>query len=136
MKRRAVRDDLSEVSPAVAWVEAEAAAAGLSADVRNALQVCVEEALVNLILHGRAQGEKDIAVGVMAGAAGATVAISDRCAPFDVSREAAPAGPTAADMREGGMGLRLIRSFASELSYASAGGRNTLTMSVRPAGAG
>ncbi len=125
----AVVGDLAAVGPAVAWADELAAQGGLSEVGRNGLQVCVEEALVNLILHGRpSDGGKDIVLSLTVEAAGATVEIADSCVPFDVTAETPPAAPTRDDLREGGMGLRLIRAFAGHIAYASEGGRNRLTM--------
>ena len=132
---RGVSNDLRDVSGAVAWVDAEVAGAGLPEEARNRIGVCLEEALVNLITHGQAaEDQKDIELTVTADSHGATILISDCCVPFDVTREAPPAAPTKEDMHEGGMGIRLLRAFATEIAYASSGGRNTLAMIIRPNG--
>ena len=134
-KVRGVADDLRDVGGAVAWVDAEIAAACLPEETRNRIGVCLEEALVNLITHGRAaENQKDIELALTADSDGATILISDRCIPFDVTREAPPTAPTKEDMHEGGMGIRLLRAFATEIAYASSGGRNTLAMIIRPKG--
>ena len=130
---RGVANELRDVGGAVAWVDAEVAGAGLPEEARNRIGVCLEEALVNLITHGKAVGnQKDIELVLTADSDGATILISDRCAPFDVTREVPPAAPTKDDMREGGMGLRLLRAFATEMTYASSEGRNTLAIIIRP----
>ena len=125
----AVADDLVDIGRAIQWVAEGLGGAGLSEDVRYALEVCLEEALANLILHGDAGGgAKDIAVGYSAGLDGVTVVVTDGCAPFDVTAvELQKAAPD----RVGGRGVGLMRAFASELAYASAGGRNALTMRFR-----
>jgi anti-sigma regulatory factor (Ser/Thr protein kinase) len=129
MCRRAVRDDLADVGPAIEW--AGRLAAALDPDVRFAVEVCLEEGLANLILHGRApKGEKDIVLAFTGDALGARIEISDRCAPFDVA-QAAPVADADDPLREGGRGLMLLRAFASELSYETQGGRNRLTLTFR-----
>jgi anti-sigma regulatory factor (Ser/Thr protein kinase) len=123
---RAVRDDLGDVGPAIAWAGEFADRAGLSADVRFAIDLSLEEALANLIMHGQPRGaDKGIEVSIAGDADGITITIADRCAPFDVTtHHAAPD----AELSAGGRGLRLLRSFAPNLDYAADGDRNLLTM--------
>lgn len=130
MAGRRVADDLADVAPATRWADERLAAAGASDELRNAVGVCVEEALANLILHGRAADATDKAIDLdlAATGAGVTLTIRDSCAPFDIAGAAIPGAPSHADMRVGGQGLRLLRGFASTLDYRSAGGRNVLTL--------
>jgi hypothetical protein len=51
---RTVRDDLGDVGPAIAWAGEFADQAGLAADARFAVDLSLEEALANLIMHGQA----------------------------------------------------------------------------------
>ena len=127
MLSRPVQDDLGDVGPAIAWVGDILDAAGLSPDIRFAVDLGLEEALANLIIHGVALvGDKDIELSVTASSVEALVAITDRCAPFDVTDTANEPHPAEFDV--GGRGLRLLRAAVSDLSYASADGRNTLTL--------
>jgi serine/threonine-protein kinase RsbW len=129
---RAVENDLSDVGYAVEWAGWLASNAGLPEDVRFNIEVCLEEALANLILHGQADDDgKEIAVAFSADATGASILITDRCAPFDVEHEAPPPRGGLEDPQEGGRGLRLLRAFASELAYASKDGENALTLMFR-----
>jgi serine/threonine-protein kinase RsbW len=129
MPRRPVADDLGDVRGATAWVGQQVAGAEIAEEIRFNIEVCVEEALANLIEHGRpAQDAKDIAIAVAADPEGATILVTDRCVPFDTAEAPSPEPPTLADMHPGGQGLRLIRAFASELTYRTAEGRNELTM--------
>jgi serine/threonine-protein kinase RsbW len=130
---RPVAADLGDVGPAVQWADDRAAAAGIDETTRFAIQICLEEVLANLILHGHPAGDrKDIEVGFAADAAGATLTVWDCCQPFDMSVAAIPALPSPADMQEGGQGLRLVHHFSTEISYRSRDGRNELTMGFRP----
>lgn len=129
MCRRCVADDLTDVARATAWVYQRVTDARLSDDVRYNIEVCVEEALANLILHGRVlNGGKDITVAFAALGGQATITVADRCIPFDVTREPPPSLPTREDLRVGGQGLRLIRAFSTGLTYRTENGRNELTM--------
>jgi anti-sigma regulatory factor (Ser/Thr protein kinase) len=125
-----VRDDLGDVGPAIEWAGQWISV--VPEDLRFGIEVCLEEALANLILHGQpTDGDKDIAVEVAADSMGATVAVTDRCAPYDVVHAASPPREKADAMIEGGRGLRLMHAFATELAYATHDGRNHLTMIFR-----
>jgi serine/threonine-protein kinase RsbW len=133
MDRREVREDLTDVDPAVSWADALAQAGGLDDHVRYAIQVCLEEGLANLIVHGVATaGAKAIAVTFEVASPGATVTISDACTPFDVTLAREPEADMA-DMPLGGLGLRLLRSFAATMAYGRDDGRNVLTLTFAPA---
>lgn len=132
MRRRSVADDLSDVRGATAWVGQLVAEAELAEEVRFDIEVCVEEALANLIEHGRpAESAKDIAIAVEANRNEAMILVTDRCVPFDVAAAPSPEPPGPGDMRAGGQGLRLMRAFANELTYRTQAGRNELTMRFR-----
>jgi anti-sigma regulatory factor (Ser/Thr protein kinase) len=124
---RAVRDDLGDIGPAIAWAGEFADRAGLSADVRYAVDLSLEEALANLIMHGVARnGDKGIELAIACEAGGVTLTLSDRCAPFDITAHHTAQDET--DLSPGGRGIRLLRSFAPNLDYAAGGDRNRLTM--------
>ncbi len=130
MHRREIDDSLSAVRPAAEWVDAVTIAAGLADDVRNDLQVCLEEALANLIMHGKTRSSaKDMVVEIEASPDAATLTISDRCTPFDVTENASAS--TGGQPRVGGYGLKLMRALASELTYRSECDRNELRMTFR-----
>jgi anti-sigma regulatory factor (Ser/Thr protein kinase) len=128
VERRSVRDHLTDVGAAIAWADAIAERACLTERLRHDLQVCLEEALANLIMHGVCDGEKDITLDIAINEGAAELRVSDRCTPFDVTE--APLGALDID-RPGGAGLRLLRAFASELRYESRDGRNVLTIILR-----
>ena len=134
MFRRPVEDSLSDVGRAVSWVSEISSTIEFSADLRFAIELCLEEALANLILHGQApDGRKDIAITFCADAGRATIQITDRCSPYDTANVALPEPRGLDDPGEGGRGLRLLRTFATELSYETTAERNTLTMIFRAA---
>ncbi len=134
MDRRDVQEDLADVDHVVAWADDLSAAQGLDDQVRYAIQVCLEEGLANLIVHGQAinGADKAIAVTFEATPLGATLTISDACAPFDVTRQSEP-DTDMADMPLGGLGLRLLRSFAGGMAYDQDGVRNVLTLTFASA---
>ena len=131
IERRPVADSLRDVGMAIAWVGETLP--DLSEDLRYGVEVCLEEALANLILHGRpTEGEKAIELAVEADAGGARIEITDHCAPFDLVAVEDKVRVGADAFTEGGRGIGLIKAFASELAYASDDGGNHLTMTFRP----
>lgn len=128
MYRRAVAEDLSDVGAAIAWADGLAAEHGLSDDVRYAIQLCLEEALANLIQHGKSSsGAKDIAVTVAFDLPDASVIVGDACAPFDPTRVQPHENPEI-----GGRGLLLMESFARDITYRHVGARNELVFRFGP----
>jgi serine/threonine-protein kinase RsbW len=134
MRRRAVADDLNDIQGATVWVGEMMAQADIAEDVRFNIEVCLEEALANLIQHARpARDAKDIAISVSTDADGAVICVTDRCVPFDSTEALSPQAPGPEDLHAGGQGLRLLRAFASELTYSVGPEGNELTMRFRSA---
>ena len=129
MQQRPVADDLADIGPAVQWVGNLVTQVCLPPEVRYAVEVCVEEALANLVKHGRPAGrDKDLAIGFSLIDGVATVVINDCCLPFDPVATPAADPPTADEQRIGGHGLRLLRAFSTDMAYQTADGRNALTL--------
>lgn len=135
MARCSVDNDLKAVGPAVLWADDLAAAAGIADDARYAIQVCLEEALSNLILHATApDGRKRITVDFVSEGGEARLIVCDSCVPFNVVGAVASLPAHHPRDQIGGNGLRLIRDFATAVSYRSSDGQNTLDMAFRRVG--
>ena len=134
--RRPVADALDAIAPATRWAEAILTARGLPHPLVNAVAVCIEEALANLVLHGRTPPgtppRKNIEIALDSGPDGVTVHVTDACIPFDLTRAADAGPPGAEDMRIGGQGIRLLRGLSSGLDYDRDGSRNRLTLTFGP----
>jgi serine phosphatase RsbU (regulator of sigma subunit)/anti-sigma regulatory factor (Ser/Thr protein kinase) len=129
MSWSAVEDRLSAIAPVAAQVDAEAETAGLSQPRRDELQVCLEEVLANLILHGRPlNGDKAICVALSAQDGAVVLRVLDRCAPFDPRTR-----PQTVEcgLQVGGRGLRLLESFAPGLIYSTGAEGNELVMTFQ-----
>jgi phosphoserine phosphatase RsbU/P len=125
--KRSVAEDVRAIRQIAIWLEGLLIATDMGDDALHDVQVCVEEALANLILHARAEGAaKDIEIEFAPEANGACVVISDACVSFDVSAAPLPEGDGI-----GGHGLRLMRAFASDIAYARVGSRNVLRLTFR-----
>ncbi|MGO9940686.1 MAG: ATP-binding protein [Terracidiphilus sp.] len=122
--------ELSRVQP---WVEAIADQHGFAEDIRFAMQLCMEEALANVVLHGyRNEPGHPIAIQTWVSASTLFFAIEDKAPPFEPPEP----GPTndstkPADLERiepGGNGIRLLRRFAGSVGYERLSSGNRLTI--------
>lgn len=110
------------------WLAAQAEAARLPEETVFALEICLEEALGN-VLHHTPEGVGPLRVGFQAEAAEVRLVVEDAGPPFDpTAHEEAPLPATLEDAPIGGLGLRLMRRFADSLRYERLAGRNVLTI--------
>ncbi|MDX2202842.1 MAG: ATP-binding protein [Hyphomicrobiaceae bacterium] len=124
-----VEDRVGDVGRAVGQAEAFARAAGIDEDRRYALQVCIEEALANLVMHATAGPEgKRIGLEIKLSDKAVVVIISDSCTPFDATKVVLPTGPHGA--APGGRGIGLMRAFSKRMRYLSMDGRNHLEFEI------
>ena len=144
-------EDLTLVWP---WVEALAARYSIPAETQFAIELCLEEALSNIIRHGY-QGQANQTISIACTIARATAAIEngdpaeliftveDHAPPFDPLAPAATPAPTGAvsgqdaksrDFLPGGQGIRLMRKFAGRLAWHKLpnGNRLILTFAIPP----
>jgi anti-sigma regulatory factor (Ser/Thr protein kinase) len=124
-------DDLALVRP---WVEALAAEYSVPAETRFAIELCLEEALSNVIRHGYS-GQSSQSITIECAPSGAeelVFTIDDQAPPFDPftpGREASEPHPaTLAELEPGGQGIRLMRKFASRVAWEQRPNGNRLTL--------
>jgi anti-sigma regulatory factor (Ser/Thr protein kinase) len=102
----------------------------VSSEVAFAVALCVEEAVVNIIMHGAGQGDRlEIAVELAREHGAVTARVEDNGRPFDPTR--VPPPTPAASLKEaqiGNLGIHLMRSFANEMRYQRSGERNELML--------
>lgn len=119
------------------WLEEAGAGLAVPDFERGRLDLCLHEALANIISHGSplAMGAP-IHVCLDVRRDGdtheATVTVSDAGPAFDMAH--APLRPrpqVLADAEPGGLGLLMIRSFSDHQHYSYSDGRNNLGFSVR-----
>jgi anti-sigma regulatory factor (Ser/Thr protein kinase) len=112
-----------------AWVEAEAAGLGVDARQLYAIQLCLEEVVANLVMHGRPAAGPGITILVRIEDAPLRVTVEDDAEPFDLTELAPVALPESLDaIQPGGLGVGLVTSFSSSREYRSEGGRNRLVL--------
>jgi anti-sigma regulatory factor (Ser/Thr protein kinase) len=129
---------------AARWVEEIATAEGFAEDLTFGIQVCVEELFTNTVRHGGGEWP-GVSTAAGSGAPPLTVSLSlargkdtvtllleDNGPPFDVSAAASkPVAGSIEEIQPGGLGILLVRTFASDLTYRHAGGLNHTTLTFR-----
>ena len=124
---------LSELSRVQPWVEELADRHGLAAETRYAINLCLEEALGNVVLHGYG-GEPGHPITVETSVAGGSLlfSIEDQALPFaPIDPGARNGSQTLANletMQVGGNGIRLMYRFAGSVSYEPLPRGNRLTL--------
>jgi serine/threonine-protein kinase RsbW len=98
--------------------------------VSFAVQLCLEEAVANVIMYGGASDERlEIMVEVERNGALLVARVVDNGREFDPTRVPAPSTPISlADAKVGDLGIHLMRSFASAMHYERRDGCNRLTL--------
>jgi anti-sigma regulatory factor (Ser/Thr protein kinase) len=132
---RTFRVTPEEISAADAWIEDLGRRWGIAERTAFGARICVAEIAANVLEHGGGQAEPaELGVTLRRRESGLDVEITDSGRPFDPTTF--PERPPAATIeatRIGGFGLRLVRSYASELSYRHDGVCNHLTLHLRAA---
>lgn len=127
--------DLAEIPRALAWLNTVAVRDHWPARADFALQMCLEEALVNVISHGltRAADDSDAIVLTYHRSPDLIrVTVADRGAAFDPTAATVSALPASVETAViGGHGIRLMRKMLDEFSYERIGEENRLTLGCR-----
>ena len=132
---RTFRATPDEISAADAWIEEVGRGWGIAERTTFGARICVAEIAANVLEHGAALAEPaQFGVTLRRRETGLDVEITDSGRPFDPTTvpectlsdaiETAPVG---------GQGLRLVRSYASEVTYRHDGVCNRLTLHLRAA---
>jgi serine/threonine-protein kinase RsbW len=131
-RRLVLRNDLAELARLAGWIEGWAQQS-VSPDVSFAVQLCLEEAVANVIMYGGAKDARlEIAVEVEHSGDALVALIEDNGRQFDPTKVPAPTvAPSLAEAKIGDVGIHLMRSFASGMHYERRDGRNRLTLQFR-----
>jgi anti-sigma regulatory factor (Ser/Thr protein kinase) len=125
---RSEGDDLEAVFP---WFEAIAERLGLPARAAFRIHVVLEEAVTNAVVHGHEPGVAgEVALEINGTPERVIAVLRDTGRPFNpILEPPLPAAPI--PIREaavGGLGVKLMRTFCSNLNYQRADQTNELTM--------
>ena len=127
--RLQLRGDLSGLRRLARWIKA-GAQHELSDDTSFAVQLCLEEAVANIIMHGGAKGDRvEIAIELERDGAMLVARIEDTGCEFDPTQfSPLSMAKSLEDAKIGDFGIHLMRSFASGMHYERREGRNRLTL--------
>jgi len=130
-----IRPELAEFVRIADWTEAFAQATNLPGRTKFAIELCIEEAVSNVIRHGFANAtpeathEHGIRLALAQGESGVVLTIEDDAPAFDPLGVAAPVrAESLEDAAVGGQGVELMRRFARDLAYERRDGVNRLTL--------
>ena len=127
-RRLVLRNDVAELQRLAGWLE-RLAQQGMSSDVSFAVQLCLEEAVANIIMYGARDERLEIAVELERNGATLVARIEDNGRQFDPTRAPPPVVATSLEKAKvGDLGIHLMRSFASGMDYERREGRNRLTL--------
>jgi anti-sigma regulatory factor (Ser/Thr protein kinase) len=132
--RLTLQGRLEELAGVWPWVEALAGAYRIPPKVQYAVNLCLEEALSNIVRHGYGGGASlPIIVDFLpVGADAFFFTIEDRAPHFDPlhfsSGKEAHSPTSLEDLEPGGLGIPLLRKFAGSLSYEPLSNGNRLTI--------
>jgi serine/threonine-protein kinase RsbW len=124
--------DLALLSP---WIERLASLQIIPEDSQFAIHLCMEEAISNVIRHGYAGEEgHPILIRLSRGENHSLfILIEDQAPAFNpLVAEDSLAEEALEGRRMGGLGLRLLRTFASTLKYERVPSGNRLTIEISP----
>lgn len=132
-----IKSSIDDVRLASEWLARDVAACGVPAVDSCRLDLCLNEALANVIAHG---GGRSSAVPIalllqvrrQSDSGEASVTVSDAGPEFDATTAALkPKASSLAEATPGGLGLLMMRQCSDILSYQRVDGRNVLTFTVR-----
>ena len=128
-RRLLLHRDLAELERLAVWIEGWAMR-DLSHELSFAIQVCLEEAVANIIMYSTTTDDRlEIIVEVERGDQTLVARIEDNGSAFDPIQAPRPPVPASlAEAKVGNLGIHLMRSFASGMHYERCDSRNRLTM--------
>ena len=127
--RLVLRNDVAELKRLAGWIEGFTQKR-TSADVSFAVQLCLEEAVANIIMYGAGRGDPlEIAVELERNGKNLVARVEDNGRQFDPTRAPRPIpARSLEEAKVGEVGIHLMRSFASGMDYERREGRNRLTL--------
>ncbi len=127
-----LRPDDHTQAQALAWLQTQAQRRAWPQRTLFALQLCLEEALANVLMHGFADPPRDtdsIELQLHENGEQVTLQLRDNGPAFDPTRAAPPTLAASVDEAvAGGHGLRLMRHYLHDLAYERVGQYNQLSL--------
>jgi anti-sigma regulatory factor (Ser/Thr protein kinase) len=124
-----LRNDLAELGRLAGWVEGWAQPS-VTADMSFAIQLCLEEAVANIIMYSGVKDDRlEIAVELERNGGTLVARVEDTGRQFDPTLFPLPIPATSLEEAEvGDLGIHLMRSFADGMDYERRDCRNRLTL--------
>lgn len=112
------------------WVDEQAPKLGMSKATIFAVQLCLEETLVNVVSYAFEPGTThDVHVTLWRDGPMVLAEVTDEGRPFDPLAQKMPEpAKDLASAQLGGLGIKLLRSFTKRIAYRREGALNRLTM--------
>jgi len=128
--RRTFASDIRELRRISAWWRQWAAWAGLSGDASQQGELCLNEAVGNIVQHGRDDtAPRPIGITFERLARGARMTVTDSGPAFNPLAYTPPDPPlTLNDAPIGGLGIPLIRTHAASTEYRREKDKNVLIL--------
>jgi len=126
-----LRNDLAEIVRMTGWLEEQASDLGLSPHTAYALQLCMEEAVTNVISYAFDPGSvHEIQIRLWRDGEALFAEITDDGRQFDpLTYEVAPTARDLGSAAIGGLGIKLMRGYAGSVAYQRSNHTNRLLMS-------
>lgn len=132
-----LRADVDEVRNASAWLESACLDRGLPVEQARRLDLCLNEALANIISHGGPNAQK-VPVRIFldlhrrSDENEAALTVTDAGLEFNpLSYREKPRPQTLDEAVPGGLGITMMHNFSDAMNYRYDEGRNHLTFKVR-----
>lgn len=127
---KAEQNQLDEV---LGFIDANLEAAGCPVSAQMSIDVCVEEAFINVASYAfpDTDGEASVSVDVLneAGASVCVITLEDGGVPFNpLARPDPDTSLQASDRGIGGLGILMVKKMMDDVDYEYSGGMNRLTM--------
>jgi anti-sigma regulatory factor (Ser/Thr protein kinase) len=124
--RLLLRSQLCDLAQLPPWIECLASRHSIPENVEYAINLCLEEAVSNIIRHGYGDytGGSVVVRFTMPGPDSFVFIIEDEAQPFNPLN--APALDSREEVRVGGKGIHFLRRFADDLGYESMPSGNRL----------
>jgi anti-sigma regulatory factor (Ser/Thr protein kinase) len=132
---RTFRVTPDEISAADAWIEDVGRRWGIAERTAFGARLCVAEIAANVLEHGGVRAEPaEFGVTLRRRESGLDVEITDSGRPFDPTAVLErPLSDSIEAAHIGGLGLRLVRCYASEVTYRHDGVCNHIFLHLRAA---
>jgi anti-sigma regulatory factor (Ser/Thr protein kinase) len=133
VERSSFRADPEGISAVDTWVEEIGHRWCVDEKVSFRARLCIAEIAANVLEHGAVPESAEFTVTLRRRGMDLDVEFADSGQPFDPTAVADILPPQSVESaRIGGLGLHLVRSFASDLTYRRDGPHNHLTFRLSP----